>query len=199
MADWKPIPGETPIDDFSGLKVKGIVLRRQLNECEAQNIRRPIMKYLAKKPSRRSAPFDFAWSLKLHNQMFGDVWTWAGQVRTFDTNIGLPWQQVETSLFTLLDDLLFWEKAATFDLDEQAVQLHHRAVLIHPFANGNGRWSRLLANIWLKRHDRPIVAWREDAVGNPTNVRDQYLRAMRRADDGDYDPLRTFHARFRVS
>ena len=36
------------------------------------------------------------------------------------------------------------------DVLEQAVLIHHRAVQIHPFRNGNGRWSRMLSNIWLR-------------------------------------------------
>ena len=37
MPFQKPIPGETPITDFSELKVKGIVYRSQLNKVEAAN------------------------------------------------------------------------------------------------------------------------------------------------------------------
>jgi Fic family protein len=49
-------------------------------------------------------------------------------------------------LQTLLEDLVFWE-ARGDALLEQSVRLHHRAVWIHPFLNGNGRWARMLANI----------------------------------------------------
>jgi len=40
MAVWKPIPGETPIDDISGLKPKGVTTRAQFNDVEARNIRK---------------------------------------------------------------------------------------------------------------------------------------------------------------
>ena len=39
MAGWKTLPGETPIDDISGLKIKGIVTPAQLNDFEGANIR----------------------------------------------------------------------------------------------------------------------------------------------------------------
>ena len=68
---------------------------------------------------------------------------------------------------------------------EQAVRLHHRAVRIHPFPNGNGRWARMLANIWLKRHGQPITAWPEETIGTRSVVRDEYLAAIRAADEGD--------------
>jgi hypothetical protein len=49
-----------------------------------------------------------------------------------------------TQLHDLACDLAYWQKHWP-DTLEQAVHLHHRAVQIHPFPNGNGRWSRLLA------------------------------------------------------
>ena len=127
--------------------------------------------------------------------MFGKVWKWAGTVRTCDLNIGVPWQQVEASLFDLTRDLAFWEQG---DLDplEQGVLLHHRAVQIHPFLNGNGRWARLLANIWLRCHDQPLTLWPEATVGAVSVARDEYLAAIRKADQGDYEPLKKLHRRF---
>src|SRR5258708_11461143 len=156
MATWDPIPDETPID-LSFLKDKSITSGQQLNLREAQNISRAVLKYLAAKPTRASARFDFSWSLKLHGEMFGDVWEWAGDTRKADSNIGVPWPQINQGLFDLLNDLEYWEQHSTISLLEQAVNLHHRAVQIHPFENGNGRWSRMLANIWLKVHDHPIT------------------------------------------
>ena len=66
MAIWVPIPGETPIDDLSGLKIKGITTRSELNYFEARNITRAVLKYLSRKPSRRLAPFDLSWSIRSH-------------------------------------------------------------------------------------------------------------------------------------
>lgn len=75
MTDWATLPGETPIDDISRLKVKFITTRSELNKVEAENIRKAVVKYLAAKPTPRMAPFDVAWVLQLHREMFGDVWT----------------------------------------------------------------------------------------------------------------------------
>ena len=66
----QPIPGETPIDDLSGLKIKGITTRAELNLFEATNIEKVAAKYLTVRPSRRSAKFTYDWCLKLHQQMF---------------------------------------------------------------------------------------------------------------------------------
>ena len=79
---------------------------------------------------------------------------------------------------------------------KQATRLHHRAVSIHPFVNGNGRWSRMLANIWLKRHGQAIIEWPEETIGSNSVIRDEYLGAIRAADAGDERPLRELHQRF---
>jgi fido (protein-threonine AMPylation protein) len=89
MPAWQPIPGETPIDP-SGLKIPGVTTRRELSIVEAENIRKAVVKYLAARPSERAAPFDFHWCLRLHQEMFGDVWEWAGVPRSRDGyNIGV--------------------------------------------------------------------------------------------------------------
>jgi Fic-DOC domain mobile mystery protein B len=191
-SDRQALPGETPIDDVSGLKVKGIRSRAELNAAEAENIRRAVVKYLSKKPTRRSARFDYAWSLKLHREMLGRVWAWAGRPRVSDTNLGVPWRQIEPRLFGLLGDLAVW-KTSGMDMVEQAALLHHRAVQIHPFTNGNGRWARLLANIWLKLHDAPLTVWPEETIGAASPIREEYLAAIRQADEGDYDALTELH------
>lgn len=198
MAIGKRLPGETPLDDISGLKVKGVMTRGRLNLLEAENVRRALVKYLAKRPTRRSAPFDYSWCLKLHKEMFGAVWKWAGVVRVCDLNIGVAWQVVEPSLYQLTSDLAFWEQRDV-DLLDQAVRLHHRAVQIHPFLGGNGRWARLLSNIWLRRHDRPLTAWPEETVGTVSVIRQEYLAALRQADQGDIEPLTEMHRRFASS
>jgi Fic-DOC domain mobile mystery protein B len=194
MAGFGTAPGETPIDP-SGLKVKGITTRGQLNILEADGIRKVLLKYLAKTPTRRSARFNYSWALKLHREMFGDVWNWAGVLRTNDLNIGVPWKQVESRLFTLLADLVSWEQSGV-ELLDQAVMLHHRAVEIHPFCNGNGRWARMLANIWLKLHKHPLTLWPEEVIGTQSVVRAEYLDAIKAADRGDYEPLTDLHKRF---
>ena len=48
MSQWNPIPGETPIADISGLIPKHVTSRAQLNIVEAENIRKVIVKYLAR-------------------------------------------------------------------------------------------------------------------------------------------------------
>jgi Fic-DOC domain mobile mystery protein B len=190
-----PIPGQTPLDDLSGLRVRSIRTTAELNAAEAENIRAPTLKYLLSKPSRRSARFDVPWLLKLHAEMFGDVWKWAGTYRTRETNIGSPPNQIEIDLHNLLEDLKVW-RSSGMPLLEQAVRLHHTAVKIHPFPNGNGRWSRMLGNIWLKLNGAQPIEWPETTIGTASTVRQEYLEAVRDADRGSYAKLLALHARF---
>lgn len=195
MAGFKPIPGETPIDP-SGLRDKSIKTRRQLNEAEGRNIAEAVYKYLIGTPTPEMAPFDFAWSLHLHAEMFGKVWQWAGQLRKSNLNLGSDWGQVEPQLFSLFKDLSYWKDAS---LIEQAARLHHAAVKIHPFLNGNGRWSRMLANIWLKLHGSSPTTWPDEAVGEESIIRDEYLAAIKAADKWEFAPLIALHEKYTVA
>lgn len=196
ITGWTPRPGETPITDFSCLKPKGLTLWKEVSDLEAANILKPLAKYLAAKPSVKRAPFDYVWTLRLHEEMFDDVWAWAGRLRTEDLNIGCKWQEIEVRLFELLKDLKAWEENG-MDVHEQAVMLHHKAVLIHPFPGGNGRWSRMLENIWLKQHGIAITAWPEEMIeSSESPIRGEYLTAIKAADNGDYAPLLAIHKRY---
>lgn len=197
MLPGPQLPGQTPIDDLSGLRIAGIATQGELNAHEAENIRKVILKYLAAKPTRRSAKFDAPWALKLHAEMFGDVWEWAGRPRTRDLNLGSPAYKILEDVHNLLEDLAAWADS-DMPLIEQAVRLHHRAVQIHPFFNGNGRWSRMLANVWLRLHGAGLIEWPETIIGTASTVRNDYIAAVKAADDHDYGPLAELHERFRA-
>jgi len=195
---WEARDDETPFDP-SGLRRRGEIRdRRELAAAEARNINRAVRKYLVSRPSVRSARFDYTWALKLHREMFGEVWTWAGKPRTRDLNLGDPHHRIRERLAALIADLHSWSDYG-HPIELQAVWLHHRAVQIHPFLNGNGRWSRLLANIWLRQNGAPIVEWPDGSLGEAGEARAEYIAAVKAADDGDYDPLLAFHRRHRMS
>lgn len=130
----------------------------------------------------------------LLKEMFEAVWRWAGKFRTENVNIGCDWHQVPLQVQGLLDDLGFRERHEPSTLVE-AVRLHHRAVQIHPFLNGNGRWARVLSNIWLIRHDHLLTEWPEETIGNRSVIRDEYIAAIKSADNGDKEPLIKLHRR----
>jgi Fic-DOC domain mobile mystery protein B len=192
VSEWDQIEGETPIDP-SGLIDPSIGTRGQLNIAEGKAIAEVVYRYLLGTPSAEDAPFDYAWSLSLHREMFGGVWRWAGKPRRHNLNLGVAWEQVEQQLYDLFLRLPYWR---SMPLLEQAARLHHAAVAIHPFENGNGRWSRMLANIWMKQHGSIPTVWPEATVGAVSVVRDEYLSALRAADRMEFGPLIALHVRF---
>jgi fido (protein-threonine AMPylation protein) len=127
--------------------------------------------------------------------MFCDVWEWAGKPRQFDLNLGVTWYRIPEHVLSLTRDLSFWDDS-NMPLIEQTTRLHHRAVKIHPFRNGNGRWSRLLVNIRLEIHKQPLIFWPEEIIGQASRIRDSYIKALQDADRGDYEPLLALHNQY---
>ena len=200
VTTWKPIPGETPIDP-SGLRPglrKRIRTRGELIPHEAENIRAAITKYLAAVPTKRTAKFTEEWALKLHKEMFGRVWTWAGRLRTLELSIGVAPERVATEFHKLFADIHCWQEPE-MPFVVQAATLHHRAVWIHPFENGNGRWARLLANIWLRLHNQPLTRWPETGIaGHESTIRREYIATLQEADGHNLGPLIALHQRYSV-
>lgn len=179
--------GQTPLDDISGLLVD-VKNRQELNDLEFKNNIAAYKKYLLKKLTSKSAPFTYQWLQKIHKDMFGKVWRWAGVPRNSDLNIGVPKEQSGAEIHKLFYDLGQWEKQKDQPL-EIAVKIHHRLAFIHPFANGNGRWARMIANLYLHKEQLPIVEWPVDQK----IFRPQYLKALKVADNGDYSLLLDLH------
>lgn len=142
--------------------------------------------------SRRRDVLDDASLCKLHARMFKDVWTWAGQFRRTARNIGIDAYRIPMELRQLVDDARFWVENAIYDPDEIAIRFHHRLVEIHPFANGNGRHARLVADLLAKQLGRPRFTWGSAKLVEPDQTRQDYVAALRRADDHDIKPLLAF-------
>lgn len=191
----KPIDDATPLDDVSGLKLPKdkVYSLKEIYEYEAHNIAKATIKYLSAPPSKKEAPFTYEWIINLHKEMFGDVWDWAGKLRQIELSIGIKAYLLPIELKNLCDDIAYWDKNKTFDVFETATRIHHRAVQIHPFTNGNGRWSRMLANIYLRQHNKMPVRWQEDLLAKENPKRSDYIKALKKADNGDYSELIDMH------
>ena len=191
MKESTKIADATPLDDISGLKLDTSIpyTMEEIYFYEARNITQATLKYLSLVPDKKLAPFSYEWLLALHQEMFGEVWEWAGKPRQVELSIGVKAYLVGTELKKLTDDLEFWEENKSFEVIEIASRLHHRAVQIHPFLNGNGRWSRMLANIYLKQNGLSPTKWNENLLSKENPHRDDYIKALKKADDGDYSDL----------
>jgi len=190
------LPGEPPIDDISGLKIKHIKTVGQLSVVELENVTTAITKYLSRQPTATMAPFTSKWMKKVHGEMLGKVWRWAGTCRNSDSNIGIDWCLIDCELVKLSQDVAYWAGHGG-DVMEQAAIIHHRSVQIHPFPNGNGRWSRLLGQIWQYRQAEFYTEWPEQELWEGvTPIRDEYIQALKTADSGDIGPLGRLQERY---
>lgn len=180
----------TPLtpEEREGLIPSHIALRRELNELEQQN----IIEANSWAFSRKRNPTSETFGRSLHRRMFGKVWRWAGTYRASDKNLGVERWQVQAKLAEAYDNARYWVEHETFPLDEIAVRFHHALVFIHPFPNGNGRWSRMMADLLLVRMGRPRFTWGRSALRAPDEMRRAYIDALRAADNHDFGPLLAF-------
>jgi Fic-DOC domain mobile mystery protein B len=130
---------------------------------------------------------------ELHIRMFKEVWLWAGEFRKTNKNIGVDKYQIGVSLKQLLDDGLYWLKNKTYSDEEFAIRFKHRIVKIHCFPNGNGRHSRLIADIIISKiFGKSVFTWNSANLNKRGEARSNYLTAIRLADSGDIKPLVNF-------
>lgn len=192
--------GATPLttEDVEGLKPSWVSSQAELNQAEAENILRGrLWASRARRP-----PF---WYLRdaglkdLHQRMFGDVWAWAGQLRQRETNIGLDPHQIPVAMRDLCEDTTAQIGSGSklaYPADELTVRFHHRLVLIHPFRNGNGRHARLATDLLVADLGAEPFTWGGAELTAPTDLRTDYLTALRHADTTlDFTPLIEFARR----
>src|SRR5207249_6937183 len=128
----------------------------------------------------------------LHARMFRDVWRWAGTYRTTARNIGGDAWRIGTDMAQLMDDVRYWVENKTYPPDEIAIRFHHRLVAIHPFPNGNGRHSRLMADLLIERLGSNSFSWGGRSLADAGELRRRYVAALRAADNHDIEPLLAF-------
>lgn len=155
-----------------------ITLRRELNEAELANINE-AMRWLS---ARKRDVLDDAFIRELHKRMFGEVWQWAGEYRTTPRNIGIDAYRIPTEVRQLIDDVRFQVENETYSPDEIAVRFSHRLVSIHPFPNGNGRLSRMVADLLAVRLGQKPFSWGRISPVDPSATRKAYISALQAAD-----------------
>lgn len=186
--------GQTPLEEEEkdGLLINSVTTRGELDEFEQLGVEKANEWLLNKNFGfEKILTEDFA--KNLHRIMFADIWSWAGEFRKTNKNIGVDKSMITIELKNLFDDCKYWIENKTFSEDEIAVRLSHRIVLIHPFANGNGRHSRLIADILInKGFGKSYFTWGSKSLIKIGEARSVYLKALREADNLDYDALILF-------
>ena len=186
--------GQTPLDDDEkeGLKIKSITTQGELDEFEQLNIEKAVEWTIHNKlKPERILTEKFV--KDLHKKMYGDVWKWAGEFRKSDKNIGIKWTQIGTELKTLIDDTKYWIENKTYSTEEIAIRFNHRIVAIHCFPNGNGRHSRMMADIIMEFiFGKEIFTWHRSNMVKTDETRKNYITALKEADNGNINPLIEF-------
>ena len=166
--------------------------KEELNEWERQNIIEAYAWVFERRNLRRNDPLTEPYVRQLHRRMFDQTWKWAGDYRSTEKNIGIAHYQIREALAALLGDARYWLEHQTYAADEAAVRFHHRLVWIHPFANGNGRHARVMADILVQRQGRPAFTWGGASIVRAGEFRSRYIQALRVADAGDLCPILKF-------
>ena len=186
--------GQTPLDEDEkeGLLIKSIATRGELDEFEQQNIEDAIQWSLTRK-FKTEQILSESFIQQLHIKMYSSVWKWAGEYRKTNKNIGVNKLEITTALRSLIDDAKYWLEHSVYEPDEFAIRFKHRLVSIHCFPNGNGRHSRMIADIIIeKNYQLPVFTWGGASLSVDMDIRSQYLKAIRKADKGEFDLLLKF-------
>lgn len=183
--------GNTPLsaEERLGLIPSYVTLRQELNEVEQINITEGERWGFA----RARDILDEGVLRELHRRMFGQVWKWAGDYsRENNRRIGSDSFKIPLDLRSLLGDVRYWIDNGTYPPDEIALRFHHRLTQVHPFPNGNGRFSRLAADVLAARMGAPRFTWGRTNLIEAGETRRRYIDALRAADGHDIEPLMAF-------
>ena len=189
ILDHKSSDGNTPIRaEEAEQLIPRISTIGELNEYEAVNILRAREWAFESRTMKTTDPLEEPYIRELHHRMFDNVWKWAGTYRPTERNIGCDPKEIVQRIPQLLANVRYWLENKTFSTDEALLRFHHQLTRIHPFANGNGRHARMIADVVAVRHGHAEFTWGAGkdlvAAGDP---RTRYLAALRALDANEND------------
>jgi Fic-DOC domain mobile mystery protein B len=185
--------GATPGQDLSGLLQPNLNTTELLNLAETEAIDIATSQHIdhARKKKRTSKWLTDTFIRKVHHDMFGTIWDWAGIYRTRRLSIGIEPYQIPEQINLLCGDFEIWNSpSSTMPVLELAARLQQRLTKIHPFKDGNGRHARLMTDIFLHSRDHPSPKWPQiHRLSQGDVVRTTYIAALKEADNGSYNAL----------
>lgn len=130
----------------------------------------------------------------LHKVWLGDIYEWAGQYRNVNISKGdfsfamaaqVPklMNRFETEQLAMYTPCKFQNRN---DVAKALAEVHVELVLIHPFREGNGRCSRLLASIMALQAGLPVL----DFTIISHSKKQDYFMAVQSGMDRNYEPMR---------
>jgi Fic-DOC domain mobile mystery protein B len=196
MSDKTKTLGATPGDDTSGLIQRQLTDRRARNAAELDAISRAYNKHIYRARRKRTGPewLTDEFIRRVHVDMFGEIWEWAGKYRMDRLNIGIEFHLIPEQIKLLCGDFSYWnsDRGAMPPL-EIAARLQNRLTRIHPFTNGNGRHARLITDIFFHSVKHSLPKWPQiQLLSEGDRIRSRYIEAMKAADKEDYRELMAF-------
>ena len=171
---------------MAGLLPSHIRNQGELNEWQFENVAKGEEWAFS---TRHGEILSIEFLLSLHRRMFGDTWSWAGEIRSKDVlPVGVSPEQIRPALTLLLEDVKAQIQYKSWDMSEIAARFHHRLVAIHPFRDGNGRFSRTMTDLLLFQAGRKRFEWGSH-LEREGEARAKYIAALWAADNKDYRPL----------
>jgi Fic-DOC domain mobile mystery protein B len=181
--------GNTPIrPEEAEQLIPRISTMGELNEYEALNIVTAREWAFDDRTMKSVDPLSEPYIRELHRRMFDNVWKWAGVYRQTERNIGCDPKEIAQRIPQLLGNTRYWLENKTFPTDEALLRCHHQLTKIHPFANGNGRHARMIADVVAATYGQPEFTWGagKDLVAEG-DARTRYLAALRALDANQND------------
>ncbi len=196
MSDQTDPAGATLGEDLSGPKQRRLTTRDARNAAELETISGAYDKYVFRARRKRSGTVWLTdeFIRHVHFDMFGDIWDWAGKYRTERLNMGMDPHLIHQQINVLCGDFKYWTSDQSSMLPlEVAARLQNRLTRIHPFRNGNGRHARLITDIYLRSIKHLLPNWPQiQLTVHGNQIREQYISAMKKADQEDYRDLISF-------
>lgn len=192
--DFQYINGQTPLDEEEKeeLKISSITTQGELDEFEQLNIEKAV-EWTIRSRFKTERVLTEKFVRDLHKRMYSEVWKWAGEFRKSQKNIGVEWTKIPLELKKLLEDTMYWIENNTFSPEEISIRFKHRIVSIHCFPNGNGRHSRMMADIIMETvFGKDVFKWHQSNMVKANLTRKKYIDALKMADNGDIGPLVNF-------
>ena len=154
----EPGYGETPLD-FEEIEALLPEIRAEIdasNKAEIYDLEQEVQSAVAEDFTNRVLGGELRlddlltdlFLRQLHARLYGQIWTWGGQYRSAELNIGVAPELVAVEIRSAMDNILFrYNETSDFDAKALGVVTHAEIVRVHPFADGNGRCSRLFADL----------------------------------------------------
>lgn len=134
----------------------------------------------------------------MHKVWLGDIYEWAGKYRTVNISKGDFSFAMAAQIPKLMDqfekDQLAKYTPCNFsdrnEIVKALAEVHTELVLIHPFREGNGRCSRILASLMALQAGLPVL----DFSVISGSRKSEYFTAVQLGMDRDYAPMEKIFA-----